>query len=265
MRAGFHLPGVLRPEAEPPPGSSHYIEFAHVYKTFDTPVLDDVSFYLDAGETLAIIGRSGVGKSVSLEHIMGFLQPDAGHVYVSYQDITDAGEEILRKIRKKVTMVFQSGALFDSLTVRENILFSLELREDYDAANKEEVVHGLLQIVGLSDFKDTYPADLSTGYKRAVAIARALAAQPECILYDEPTTMVDPIMADHLGELMVRLKSQLQLTGVVVTHDLDLMRRVADKVVVLFEGSAIYFGPVSELERSEHPHIQEFLAMDTLV
>jgi phospholipid/cholesterol/gamma-HCH transport system ATP-binding protein len=247
------------------PASTHYIEFAHVYKTFDRPVLDDVSFYVNAGETLAVIGRSGVGKSVSLGHIMGFLKPDAGRVYVSYLDITDGDEALLRKIRKKVTMVFQSGALFDSLTVGENILFSLELRDDYNKHNKEDVVHGLLHMVGLAEYKDTYPADLSTGHKRAVAIARALAAQPECILYDEPTTMVDPIMGDHLAELMLRLKTQLGLTGVVVTHDLDLMRRVADKVVVLFEGRAIYFGPVADLSKSTHPHIQEFLAMDALV
>src|SRR5579862_258875 len=248
-----------------PAGSSHYIEFAHVYKTFDKPVLDDVSFHVDAGETLAIIGRSGVGKSVSLGHIMGFLQPDAGHVYVSYLDITSGEDALLRRIRKKVTMVFQSGALFDSLTVGENILFSLELRDDYDEHNKEDVVHGLLQMVGLAEYKDTYPADLSTGHKRAVAIARALAAQPECILYDEPTTMVDPIMGDHLANLMLRLKTQLHLTGVVVTHDLDLMRRVADKVMVLFEGRAIYFGPVADLEKSPHAHIKEFLAMDSVV
>jgi phospholipid/cholesterol/gamma-HCH transport system ATP-binding protein len=246
-------------------GSSHYIEFAHVYKTFDKPVLDDVSFHVDAGETLAIIGRSGVGKSVSLGHIMGFLQPDSGRVYVSYLDITSGSEELLRKIRKKVTMVFQSGALFDSLTVGDNILFSLELRDDYNEHNKEDVVHGLLQMVGLAEYRDSYPADLSTGHKRAVAIARALAAQPECILYDEPTTMVDPIMGDHLASLMLRLKTQLRLTGVVVTHDLDLMRRVADKVVVLYEGSAIYFGPVGDLSKSTHPHIREFLAMDALV
>lgn len=242
--------------------SSHYIEFANVYKTFDTPVLVDVSFHVDAGETLAIIGRSGVGKSVSLGHIMGFLKPDAGRVYVSYTDITDMPESELRAIRKKVTMVFQSGALFDSLTVGENILFSLELRDDYDAKNKEDVVRGLLQMVDLADYEDTYPSDLSTGYRRAVAIARALAAQPECILYDEPTTMVDPIMGDHLANLMLRLKKQLGLTAVVVTHDLELMRRVADKVVVLHEGHAIYFGPVADLDKSNHPHIQEFLAMD---
>ncbi len=193
---------------------------------------------------------------------MGFLKPDKGRVIVSHQDITDYGETELRRIRKKVTMVFQSGALFDSLTVAENILFSLELREDYNAQNKEDVVNGLLTMVDLLEFRDHYPTDLSTGYKRAVAIARALAAQPECILYDEPTTMVDPIMSDHLGNLMLRLKKQLNLTSVVVTHDLDLMRKVADKVVFLFEGKAIYFGPTADLEKSEHPHVKEFLAMD---
>jgi phospholipid/cholesterol/gamma-HCH transport system ATP-binding protein len=244
------------------PGSSHYIEFRNVYKTFDRPVLVDANFSVTPGETLAIIGRSGVGKSVSLGHIMGFLKPDSGRVFVAYTDITDAPETELRRIRKKVTMVFQSGALFDSLTVGENILFSLELRDDYDSKNKEDVVNGLLQMVDLGDYRDHYPADLSTGYKRAVAIARALAAQPECILYDEPTTMVDPLMSDHIGNLMLRLKNQLKLTSVVVTHDLDLMYKVADRVVVLFEGAAIYFGPVEDLAKSPHPHIQEFLAMD---
>jgi phospholipid/cholesterol/gamma-HCH transport system ATP-binding protein len=158
--------------------------------------------------------------------------------------------------------VFQSGALFDSLTVAENILFSLELRDDYDAHNKEDVVDGLLTMVDMLQFKDAYPADLSTGYKRAVAIARALAAQPECILYDEPTTMVDPIMSNTLSDLMLKLKRELKLTAVVVTHDLDLMRKVADQVVVLYKGEAIYFGPVKDLEKSTHPHIQTFLAMD---
>jgi phospholipid/cholesterol/gamma-HCH transport system ATP-binding protein len=244
------------------PGTSHYVEFRNVYKTFDRPVLVDVNFSVDPGETLAIIGRSGVGKSVSLGHIMGFIKPDAGRVFVAYTDITEADEVEMRRIRKKVTMVFQSGALFDSLTVGENILFSLELRDDYDSKNKEDVVNGLLQMVDWGEYRDHYPADLSTGYKRAVAIARALAAQPECVLYDEPTTMVDPLMSDHIGNLMLRLKNQLKLTSIVVTHDLDLMYKVADRVVVLFEGHAIYFGPVADLAKSPHPHIQEFLAMD---
>ncbi|MFN7925521.1 MAG: ATP-binding cassette domain-containing protein [Bryobacteraceae bacterium] len=240
----------------------HYIEFRNVNKTFDRPVLVDVNFHVRAGETVAIIGRSGVGKSVSLGHIMGFLRPDSGRVIVAHTDITEADDKELRKIRKKVTMVFQSGALFDSLTVAENIMFSLELRDDYNAENREEIVRGLLDMVDLGEFYDVYPADLSTGHRRAVATARALAAQPECILYDEPTTMVDPIMCDHLGSLMVRLKNQLRLTAVVVTHDLDLMRLVADRVVFLHDGRVIYFGPVKDLEKADHPHIREFLAMD---
>ena len=145
---------------------------------------------------------------------------------------------------------------------RDGITISLELREDYDAENREEIVRGLLGLVDLADRADDFPTDLSTGHRRAVAIARALAAQPECILYDEPTTMVDPIMSDHLGSLMLKLKQQLRLTSVVVTHDLDLMRRVADNVIFLHDGDVIYFGPVVGLEFAEHPHIQEFLAMD---
>lgn len=240
----------------------HYIEFQHVYKTFDRPVLVDACFEVDPGETVAVIGRSGVGKSVSLAHIMGFLKPDKGRVIVAHNDITDYTEADMRKIRRKVTMVFQNGALFDSMTVADNILFSLELREDYDEQNKGDVVDGLLAMVDLQDYKDSFPTDLSVGHKRAVAIARALAAQPECILYDEPTTMVDPIMSSQLTEVMLRLKSQLQLTSVVVTHDLDLMREVADRVVVLFEGQVIYFGPVKDLGKSTHPHLVEFLKMD---
>lgn len=250
------------PPSDPSP---HYIEFRHVHKTFDRPVLVDSNFHVDAGETVAIIGRSGVGKSVTLSHIMGFLKPDEGRIIVAYEDITDFAETDLRRIRRKVTMVFQSGALFDSLTVAENVLFSLELREDYDRKNKQEIVRGLLEMVDIAEAADAYPADLSTGYKRAVAIARALAAQPQCILYDEPTTMVDPIMSDHLGDLMLRLKKNLNLTSVVVTHDLDLMYKVADRVVFLYDGGVIFFGPTADLEKSDHPHIREFLEMDRVV
>src|SRR5438445_4159733 len=244
---------------------SHYIEFRHVYKTFDHPVLVDCSFYVESGQTVAIIGRSGVGKSVTLGHIMGFIKPDSGQIIVAHEDITNYTESQLREIRKRVTMVFQSGALFDSLTIGENVLFSLELREDYDQQNKEDVVNGLLRMVDILDYKDAYPSDLATGHKRAVAIARALAAQPQCILYDEPTTMVDPIMSTQLSDLMLRLKDKLKLTAVVVTHDLALMRKVADRVVFLHEGHVAFFGPTEDLEHVDHPFIQEFLAMDRIV
>jgi phospholipid/cholesterol/gamma-HCH transport system ATP-binding protein len=162
-------------------------------------------------------------------------------------------------------MVFQSGALFDSLTVGENILFSLEQRQDYNDANREAVVDGLLKLVDIADAKDAYPSDLSTGYRRAVAIARALAAEPQCILYDEPTTMVDPIMSDHMTLLMLRLKKDLKLTSVVVTHDLDLMNRVADAVVFLNKGHVAFFGPPAEMYHSDNPDIQDFLELDKVI
>ena len=243
----------------------HYIEFRHVNKTFDKPVLVDSNFYVDTGQTVAIIGRSGVGKSVTLAHIMGFLKPDSGRIIVGHEDITDFSESQLNHVRRKVTMVFQSGALFDSMTVAENVLFSLELRDDYDEHNKDDVVEGLLNLVGLKDEKDSYPGDLSTGYRRAVAVARALAAEPQCILYDEPTTMVDPIMSDHLTLLMLRLKKQLRMTSVVVTHDLDLLNRVADAVVFLSKGRVAYFGPLPGLYASKDPDIHEFLELDKVI
>src|SRR2546423_12873869 len=145
---------------------SHYIEFRHVYKTFDKPVLIDCNFHVDPGESVAIIGRSGVGKSVTLGHIMGFIRPDKGQIIVAHEDITNYPESELRRIRRKVTMVFQSGALFDSLTIAENVLFSLELREDYNEQNKEDVVNGLLKMVDILQYKDAYPSDLATGHKR---------------------------------------------------------------------------------------------------
>jgi phospholipid/cholesterol/gamma-HCH transport system ATP-binding protein len=186
-------------------------------------------------------------------------------VIVAHQDITDMTEAELNRVRRKVTMVFQSGALFDSLTVAENILFSLETRDDYDEANREDVVEGLLKMVGIWDARDASPAELPTGYRRAVAIARALAAEPQCILYDEPTTMVDPIMSDHLTLLMLRLKKELRLTSVVVTHDLDLLHRVADSVVFLSKGKIAFFGPPAELYRSQDPDIQDFLELDKVI
>jgi phospholipid/cholesterol/gamma-HCH transport system ATP-binding protein len=195
---------------------------------------------------------------------MGFLKPDEGRVIVAREDITDYPEEELNRVRRKVTMVFQSGALFDSLTVGENVAFPLETRADYTEGNIDEVVDGLLDMTEIRPFKDQFPAALSTGVKRSVAIARALAAQPEAILYDEPTTMVDPVMSEHIGDLILRLKQQLKLTSVVVTHDLQLLRKIADRVVFLHEGHVIFFGSLPELERAEHPHIREFLALDRL-
>jgi phospholipid/cholesterol/gamma-HCH transport system ATP-binding protein len=247
-----------------------YVEFKAVSKAFgDNVVLDRVSFDVLPGETVCILGRSGVGKSVSLQHIMGFLKPDSGRVIVAGQDITDYTEEQLELIRKKVTMVFQNGALFDSLTVGENVAFPLrEATEMHTGELNEEqiyeIVDGLLQMVGVQEMRDLLPSDLSTGMKRSVAIARALAARPECILYDEPTTMVDPLMAQLLGDLIKRLKIQLNLTSIVVTHDMRLAKKLADRVMFLYEARAIFFGTYADMEKSPEPIIQEFLELDEL-
>ena len=243
-----------------------YIEFHHVSKSFgDNQVLNDVSFFVYPGETLCILGRSGVGKSVSLHHIMGFLKPDSGRVIVAFEDITDYTEQQLERIRKKVTMVFQNGALFDSLTVGENVAFPLRERRDLDEEQIYQIVDGLLDMVGVKPMRDLLPSDLSTGMKRSVAIARALAAQPECILYDEPTTMVDPLMATLLGDLIQKLKQQLKLTSIVVTHDMRLAKKLADRIVFLHEARAIFFGTVQEMEQSREPIIREFLELDELI
>jgi phospholipid/cholesterol/gamma-HCH transport system ATP-binding protein len=242
-----------------------YIEFKDVSKSFgENHVLDHVSFFVLPAETLCILGRSGVGKSVSLHNIMGFLKPDSGRVLVAFQDITDYTEEQLTAIRKKVTMVFQNGALFDSLTVGENVAFPLRERRDLSEEQIFQIIDGLLEMVGVKEMRDMLPSDLSTGMKRSVAIARALAAQPECVLYDEPTTMVDPLMAQLLGDLIKRLKFQLHLTSIVVTHDMRLAKKLADRVVFLHEGKAVFFGSYPEMEKSNHPIVQEFLELDEL-
>jgi phospholipid/cholesterol/gamma-HCH transport system ATP-binding protein len=242
-----------------------YIEFREVSKAFgDKVVLDRVSFNVMPGETVCILGRSGVGKSVSLQLLMGFLKADSGRVIVAGEDITDFSEQQLEAIRKKVTMVFQNGALFDSLTVGENVAFPLRETRELSEEQIYQIVDGLLRMVGVQEMRDLLPSDLSTGMKRSVAIARALASRPECVLYDEPTTMVDPLMAQLLGDLIKRLKLQLNLTSIVVTHDMRLAQKLADHVVFLHEGKAIFFGASAEMEKSTEPIVREFLELDEL-
>ena len=244
-----------------------YIRFTHVYKAFDDqPVLEDVSFDVRRGEMVVVLGRSGVGKSVMLKHILGFLEPDSGEVFIAGRDVTRLSESELMEIRRRVTMVFQSGALFDSLTVGENVAYPLRERAERGPGFDEEEIQSradeLLERVGLSEMKDLMPSDLSTGMKRAVAIARALAAGPEAILYDEPTTMVDPLMAQSVGDLILKLKRETGLTSIVVTHDMKLARKLADRIVFLVDGRVAFFGPVSELAAARESVIQEFIQLD---
>jgi phospholipid/cholesterol/gamma-HCH transport system ATP-binding protein len=243
-----------------------YISFEKVSKAFgDFVVLEDVSFCVNPGETLCILGRSGVGKSVSLQMLLGFLKPDNGMIRVAGENICGMDEAQLQAIRRKVTMVFQNGALFDSITVGENVAFPLRERGELGEEQIFQVVKGLLEMVGVAGMDHLLPSDLSTGMKRSVAIARALAAQPEAILYDEPTTMVDPLMAHLLGDLIERLKQQLHLTSIVVTHDMRFAKKLADRVVFLHQGKARFFGTMQEMEESDDEVLREFLTLDELV
>ncbi len=239
------------------------ISFSHISMWFDERrILDDVSFTVNRGETLCILGRSGVGKSVALRILMGFLKPQVGSIRVAGEEINAFSEEQMRTVRKKITMVFQNGALFDSMSVRENVAFPLREHGGLAEDQINEIVERLIKMVGAADLADAFPASLSTGRKRAVAIARALAAQPEVVLYDVPTTMVDPIIARRLGDLIQRLKQQLGFTSIVVTHDMRIAERLADQVLFLHRGRAAYFGPLQGFLESSEPNIRQFLALD---
>src|ERR1700738_1620257 len=249
--------------AEQPERKEPVIAFRDVTISFGgRPILEEVTFSVDRGQTLCILGRSGVGKSVSLRVLMGFLQPDSGSVRVEGQEITNLNEGGMQAIRKRVTMVFQNGALFDSLTVRENVAFPLRERGGLEESQIQQVVDRLLGLVGAEDVEELLPASLSTGRRRAVAIARALAAQPEVVLYDEPTTMVDPIIARRLGGIIQRLKHQLGFTSIVVTHDMRFAERLADLVLFLHRGPAHFFGPLKHFLASSDPDIRQFLVLD---
>ena len=260
-------PDAPLPSPEPDSGPSDpIISFKNVSISFDgRPVLKDVSFSVHRGQTLCILGRSGVGKSVSLRMLMGFLQPDSGSIHVEGREIVGLSETEMMAIRRRVTMVFQNGALFDSLSVRENVCYPLREHGGLDEDQIQQIVDRLIGLVGADDVVDALPASLSTGRKRAVAMARALAAQPEVVLYDEPTTMVDPIIARRLGNLIQRLKHQLGFTSIVVTHDMRFAERLADTVLFLDQGEAKFFGPLQEFVASPNEHVQQFLTLDAYV
>jgi phospholipid/cholesterol/gamma-HCH transport system ATP-binding protein len=243
-----------------------YFEFRDVSKAFgDNRVLNNVSFTVKKGETCVIMGRSGVGKSVTLKHIMGFLKPDSGKIFIDGQDVTDFSEREFEKVRHKVTMVFQSGALFDSLTVAENIAFPLEGQSGLTYEDITAYVEKLAHLLEVDQALDKLPGELSTGLRRAVAIARALAQNPDAILYDEPTTMVDPIMAGHMGDLILRLKRAFHKTSIVVTHDTHLAKKLADVVVFLQEGRVTFFGPWAGFENSNDSFLKNFRMQDELI
>jgi len=243
----------------------YFIEFIDVYKSFDErTILDGVSFGVKQGETFAILGPSGAGKTVTLTLAVGLLKPDRGQIIVDGEDITQMSERQLAHVRRKVQLVFQSGALFDSLTVWENVGFPLSDtgRTDEEIENK---VAEYLRLVEIEDLADLMSSELSTGMKRAVAIARALAAQPKAILYDEPTTMVDPLMSQTINNLIRKMQRQLALTQMVVTHDIaNCADKVSDRLALLNQGKFVFIGTIHELYASDHPVVKEFVEEDRI-
>ncbi len=244
---------------------SYFIEFIDVSKSFDgRTILDGVSFGVEQGETFAILGPSGVGKTVTLTLAVGLLKPDQGRIIVDGQDITELNERALAPIRRKVQLIFQSGALFDSLSVLENVGFPLNDTGLSDQVVEQKVLE-YLKLVEIEDLADLMPSELSTGMKRAVAIARGVAAEPKAILYDEPTTMVDPIMSQTINSLIRKLQRQLGLTQMVVTHDIaNCAEKVADHVALLHKGKFVFIGTMEELYKSDHPVVKEFVEEDLI-
>ena len=242
-----------------------FIEFIDVYKSFgERMILDGVSFNVKKGETFAILGPSGTGKTVTLTHVVGLLKPDSGRIIVDGEDITDMTERELAAVRRKVQLVFQSGALFDSMTVAENVGFPLVDMGLHDD-EIERRVQEKLRLVEIEDIADLLPSELSTGIKRSVAIARALAAEPQAILYDEPTTMVDPLISQTINNLIRKMQTQLGLTQMVVTHDIaNCAEKVADHVALLDKGKFVFVGTIPELYASKVPVVAEFVEEDRI-
>lgn len=236
------------------------IEIKGVHKSFgDNHVLNGVDLTVKQGETKVIIGRSGCGKSVLLKHIVGILDPDKGDVLVGGKNIVGLSEKEINSVRMKIGMVFQGGALFDSMSVGDNVGFSL--KEHTGLSDKEilERVEESLCMVDLCGIEDLMPAELSGGMKKRVAVARAICNKPEIILYDEPTTGVDPITADSINDLIRNMHDKLKITTIVVTHDMKSAYKIADTIAMLYQGKIIAQGRPEEIQHTTHPVVHQFI------
>ena len=236
------------------------IKIAKLCKTFEAQgILKDLDLEIQQGETLVIIGRSGCGKSVLLKHIIGILTPDSGEVYVDNQHVAALKGKELVKLRMKFGMLFQAAALFDSLNVYENVGFALLEHTDLAEAEIRKRVKQSLMSVDLPDIEGKKPAELSGGMKKRVGLARAICNKPQIILYDEPTTGLDPIMADMINDLIIRLKEQLKVTSVVVTHDMVSAYKVATRIAMLYDGKIIAQGTPDEIRNTTDPIVRQFI------
>ena len=236
------------------------IEFRKVFKRFGRQVvLNHVDLRVAEGESLVILGASGSGKSVMLKHMVGLLQPDDGEVWFDGRRMDDLSERKLVDVRVQFGFLFQMGALFDSMNVEENVAFPLVEHTDKAVADVSDVVDAKLRMVGLPEVRKKMPAELSGGQRKRVALARAIALEPRVILYDEPTTGLDPIRSDVINELILKLQRELKVTSVVVTHDMNSAFKVADRIVMLHEGKLIFDGTPDQIRASEDPIIRRFV------
>ncbi|MDV2495989.1 MAG: ABC transporter ATP-binding protein [bacterium] len=236
------------------------ITITDLHKSFGANhVLRGVDLAVEQGESLVVIGGSGSGKSVLIKHIIGLLKPDRGSIEVNGQEVTTMAERELKELRKRFGMLFQAAALFDSLTVGENVAFPLV---EHTRARRSEIaerVRETLTLVGLPDAEHLYPAELSGGMKKRVGLARALVMEPEVILYDEPTTGLDPIMADAINDLIVEMRERLAITSIAITHDMVSAYKIGHRLAMLYQGEIIFTGTPQECRNTDDPMVRQFI------
>lgn len=236
------------------------IEVKDLHKSFGgIKVLTGIQLDIPEGSTCVILGGSGSGKTVLMKHMIGLLKPDSGQVIVDGEDIVPLDERELERVRKKFGMVFQGAALFDSMTVYENVSFPLREHQKLPEAEVQEIVRQKLSIVGLKDVENRFPSDLSGGMRKRVGLARAIILDPKIVLYDEPTTGLDPITTDYVDEMILAAKKELGVTSVVISHDIASAFKVADKIAFLYQGVIVEQGPPQQLRHSQHPAVKLFL------
>ena len=236
------------------------ITITDLHKSFGANhVLRGVNLTVEPGESMVVIGGSGSGKSVLIKHIIGLLKPDRGSILVDGEEVTTMRERQLKELRKKFGMLFQAAALFDSLTVGENVAFALVEHTRLSRAEIADRVHEKLTLVGLPGTEDLFPAELSGGMKKRVGLARALAIEPEVILYDEPTTGLDPIMADSINDLIVEMRERFAITSIAITHDMVSAYKIGHRLAMLYQGKIIFTGTPEECKNTTNPMVRQFI------
>ncbi|HOO00014.1 MAG TPA: ABC transporter ATP-binding protein [Syntrophales bacterium] len=237
------------------------IQIIDIHKSFGRQkVLDGVDLDIEAGKTTVIIGRSGGGKSVLLKHIIGLLKPDRGQILVEGVDITKLNDRDLNEIRKKFGMLFQEAALFDSMTVGDNVAFPLREHARMSEAEIREIVADRLRAVGLSGVEAKMPSELSGGMRKRVGLARAIAMRPRIVLFDEPTTGLDPVMTEAINQLIIDTQRNYDLTCVVISHDIQSIFRIGHRIAMLYEGKIVASGTPDEIRASQNPVVRQFLS-----